>query len=148
MCDRYTYIYIWVSRSGYWKLMKNWWIIFIVGPASAWDYNSGCQVIDFGVLSLRAPYDTSIYNSYFRGLIIMRPTRHFIDDHHYKYDVIPIFISFPRLDVICPFYSLLWCNYQFTRMAGVGQVQEVIGVHKYHRFRSPYIIQDIKTGFP
>jgi len=33
-------------------------------------------------------------------------------------------------------------------ISGAGQVQEVTGVHKYYRFRSLYIIQDIKTGFP
>jgi len=33
---------------------------------------------------------------------------------------------FPLLDVSYLFYSLL-CNYQFTGMAGAGQVQEVTG---------------------
>ena len=32
-------------------------------------------------------------------------------------------------------------------MVGARQVQEVTGIQKYYKFRSLYIIQDIKTGF-
>ena len=43
----------------------------------------------------------------FWGLIITRPTRHFRDIHHYKYDIILVPISFPHPSVSWVLYYIL-----------------------------------------
>jgi len=142
--SQHTYIHIWAR----WAVIGNWWrtdgsYLQWVPPlpgTSAQDI----MLLLLGLYHYAPPHDTSAYNSCFWGLIITHPTQYFIDDHHYKYNILPISISFSRPDVSCPFYSLL-CNYQFIEISGAGQIQGVTRVHKYYRFSSLYIIQDKRS---
>jgi len=150
MCYWYTYIHKWISEL-YWKLMKNWWIIFIVGPASAWDYGSGDQATTSEDLYY-ASHDTSGY--FFRGLIL-RLTWHFIEDlyyashdtsgynHHHKYDIILASISFSHS-------SVSWVIYYISSSGNVHSVFIAIQYPWLAVYGDPqeYNIRSIISGVP
>jgi len=49
-----------------------------------------------GTYHYAPPHDTSDSSYCFRGLIIYAPHTTLQKYHHYKYDIIPVFISFPH----------------------------------------------------
>jgi len=79
--------------------MKNFWIIFIVGPTSARDYKSGDQVTASEDLYY-ASHDTSLWT-------YIMPHKYFRDIYHYKYDIIPVSISFSHSSVSWVIYYIL-----------------------------------------
>ena len=70
-----------------------------VGPVSARDYGSGVQPTASGDFSLRAPHDTSEIRLLLPGTYHYAPHTTLQRYHHYKYDIIPVSISFPHPSV-------------------------------------------------
>jgi len=87
--------------------MKNWWILFILGPASTRDNGPL-------LLFLLGNYITPGHVS--RNLGIKTPNTNYQSCDHYKHNITPVSISFSHPDVSCPFYSLL-DNYHCTGMS-------------------------------
>jgi len=101
MCpDVHLNTHISIYKQGEWLLEtdKNWWTIFIVGPAFVLDD-------DLLLLFLLGNYITPGHVSPNLGIKTQNTNRQFCD--HYKHNITPVSICSSHPDVSCPFYSLL-----------------------------------------
>jgi len=144
-----VHIHPYMNKTSYiWKLVKNWWIIFIVSPASARDYNSEDQAT--ASENFITSHTTLQRSGYCFWRLILRLTRHFRDIHHYKYDIILISISFPHPSVSWVIYYILsrdnihseFTVIQYTWLANYGNQREhsirsiISGVSLFQGFRN------------
>ena len=111
------------KASYYWNLMKNWWLIFIVRPASARDNNP--NILPFGNYITSTVKWELYYTQYdISGNYITPNTTLQFSNPHYKYDIIPTVINFPPPPVYveyfiinCSMYSYQYVhNKPFTRI--------------------------------